>query len=292
MPTVALTWQQATVVAASLMAAGLALLLVPGRPGPLARRVSPFVRETAIIAALYGLWQLAGQTSLSGSNGAFARARWIDHAESVLHLPSEQAVQHVVTHFSVVTQFANLYYASMHFTGLGLFLLWLFTRHRDRYRPIRRVLALTTLGCLLVQLLLPVAPPRMLPGFQDTAAEYGQSVYALGLAVDQLSAMPSVHVAWAVLIAWGVWRSTGSRWRGIGIVHAVITVTVVVGTANHFWADGIVAVAILVAAAQAERAGSALGARLAAPLRHRWTQTGQRGRPAEPVAGVPSEAGV
>ena len=54
---------------------------------------------------------------------------------------------------------------------------------RPAYRPIRRGLAVTTLLCLLVQLL-PVAPPRMLPGFTDTAALYGQSVYAGGLAAD------------------------------------------------------------------------------------------------------------
>jgi hypothetical protein len=105
-------------------------------------------------------------------------------------------------------------------------------------------MAWTTLGCLLVQLL-PVAPPRMLPGIIDTGLLYNQSVYSNGLPIDQLSAMPSVHVAWAVLVGYYTWRISPSRWRWIGPAHSVITIFVVVATGNHWWLDGIVAVAIL-----------------------------------------------
>ncbi len=87
----------------------------------------------------------------------------------------------------------------MHFTMMFVFLIWLFWRYRDRYRPVRTTMAWTTFFCLVIQLL-PVAPPRMLPGFVDTAMLYNQSVYSNGLAADQLSAMPSVHVAWAVVV--------------------------------------------------------------------------------------------
>jgi hypothetical protein len=101
--------------------------------------------------------------------------------------------------------------------------------------------------------LLPVAPPRMLPGIVDTAMVYGQSVYANGLPIDQLSAMPSVHVAWAVLIGYYVWRVSPSRWRFIGPAHSVLTIYFVVATGNHWWLDGIVAVGILVICAWSVR---------------------------------------
>ena len=118
-----------------------------------------------------------------------------------------------------------------------MFLVWLFVRHRDRYPSVRTTLAWTTLVCLLIQLV-PVAPPRLLPSFVDTATTYGQSVYSLGLAPDQLSAMPSVHVAWAVLVGWAVVRISTSPWRWWVLAHPVLTVFVVVATANHFWLDG------------------------------------------------------
>jgi drug/metabolite transporter superfamily protein YnfA len=190
-----------------------------------------------------------------GTGGAFSRAEWLERTEHAWHLPSEVSVQHLITGSSVLTQAANLYYATMHFGGLFVFLIWLFARHRDQYRPVRRVLALTTLVCLLIQLI-PVAPPRLLSGYGyiDTAEQYGQSVYGLGFGADALSAMPSVHVAWAVLIGWAVWRIGHGPLRWLGPLHAVLTLFVVVATANHFWADGVVAVAVLVACAALERA--------------------------------------
>jgi hypothetical protein len=132
----------------------------------------------------------------------------------------------------------------MHFGALFVFLLWLFVRHRDHYGRIRTTIVLVTLTSLLLQLI-PVAPPRLLAGYVDTAQQYGQSVYSLGLAPDQLSAMPSLHVGWAVLIAWVAVRISASRWRWLAVVHPVATVFVVVATANHFWLDGIVAVVVV-----------------------------------------------
>lgn len=254
----ALDWQQAAVLTAVLAVLAAALTLSTVR---WLRPLAPFAREATIIGGLYSLWQLAGTLSVLGTDGAFARANWLERTERAWHLPAEASVQRVVTSNSVVAQAANLYYATMHFTVLFVFLLWLFTRHRDRYHQVRRVLALTTLVCLLIQLI-PVAPPRLLPGYVDTAVKYGQSVYGLGFSADQLSAMPSVHVAWAVLVGWAVWRIGSGPSRWLGPLHAVLTVIVVVATANHFWADGIVAVAVLVGCHALERAGAAAVTRL------------------------------
>ena len=67
-------------------------------------------------------------------------------------------------------------------------------------------------------------------------------MYAIsGITVDQLSAMPSVHVGWAVLVGLGGAPVSRSRYRWWVLIHPVLTVFVVVATANHFWLDGIVA---------------------------------------------------
>ena len=127
-------------------------------------------------------------------------------------------------------------------------LIWLFAWHRDGYPGVRNAMAASTAICLLISFV-PVAPPRLLPGagIVDLAARYGQSVYsAVGSSAgtDQLSAMPSVHVAWSVLVAWAVITRARSRWRWLILLHPAVTVFVVVATGNHYWADGIVAAAI------------------------------------------------
>jgi hypothetical protein len=93
-------------------------------------------------------------------------------------------------------------------------------------------------------------------GLVDTGLLYHQSVYGhpgTGIA-DQLSAMPSVHMAWALFVALTVVQVSRSRWRWWIVAHPVVTMLVVVVTANHFWLDGaaaalLLAVAISVAAA-------------------------------------------
>ena len=251
---VGLSWQQGAVLTAALAGAAAAARWLPVsasastsmQRGSLRLRAAyPFLRESTLLAGLYSLWQLAGSLSVLGTQGAFQRAQDLVRWQHDLHLPSEASVQRLITGHPLVVQACNLYYATMHFGVLFVFLVWLFVRHRAEYGRWRTTLVLLTAGCLLIQLI-PVAPPRLLSGYVDTAAQYGQSVYGLGLSTDQLSAMPSVHVGWAVLIAWVVVTVSRSRWRWLAIAHPVLTTFVVVATANHFWLDGVGAVGVLV----------------------------------------------
>jgi len=90
----------------------------------------------------------------------------------------------------------------------------------------------------------------MMAGFVDTAAVIGPDPYELGISggANQLAAMPSLHVGWALLIALGtIWISTSNA-RWLALAHPILTLAVVVLTANHYWADAIAAVVIVVAA--------------------------------------------
>ena len=76
---------------------------------------------------------------------------------------------------------------------------------------------------------------------------YGPSAYGGAGATlsNQLAAMPSLHVGWAVLIAYVVVR-TGPQWlKPLAILYATVTVAVVIVTANHWWLDGMVACLLL-----------------------------------------------
>ncbi len=269
-----LSWQGATVVAACLAGAAVGAQLTR-RPRLVA--AATFARETALVLALFALWQLAGRVAVAGPDDAEARARWIWHLERAVHLPSETVVQRAFLPHPIIVQFLDLYYASLHFPVLITCLTWLFVRYRRQYRHVRTTLVLFTVSCLLVQLI-PVAPPRMLAGsgMVDTAVRYGQSVYGsvAGFNADQLSAMPSVHVGWALLVALVVVQVSRSRWRWLALAYPVATVLAVTVTANHFWLDGIVAALILATILLLQRAARAVLGQLTAGRRVRVAAPG------------------
>jgi hypothetical protein len=273
-----LSWYDAA-AAAGALGAGTVALRRSRRPRLAAASV--FTQETALVLALFALWQYAGSFALLGPGGALGRSRWIWHAERVLHLPSETSVQHVFLPHPLLVQFFDLYYDSLHFPVLIACLIWLFVRHRDSYRRLRTTLVIFTGACLLIQLI-PVAPPRMLPGtgLADTAVLYHQSVYGsvAGFNADELSAMPSVHVGWALLVAVAVITTARTRWRWLAVLYPAATTLVVVVTANHFWLDGIVAAIVLGLALAGQAATRAALARAAKsglyPARPAWHDPG------------------
>jgi hypothetical protein len=271
-----LSWPEAAAVGGCLAAATVALRLgaVAGRGRPPAGLAGPhrpgrqrlaatavLTGETALVLGLFALWQFAGSFSVMGPAGALSRARWLWHAERLLRLPDEASLQRAFLPHPLLVQALNLYYAALHFPVLIACMIWLFARHRDHYTRLRTTLVAFTGLCLLIQLI-PVAPPRMLPGIGmiDTAVRYGQSVYATaaGFEPDQLSAMPSVHVGWAILVAIVVIGSARTRWRWLAAAYPALTTLAVVVTANHFWLDGIVAGVLLVAVLLAQAGGRRL----------------------------------
>jgi len=260
---VMLSWPDAITVGCGLAVVALAARMLWGR------RIG-VVTEAALLFGLYGLWQFAASFTVMSQAGAMGRARWLWHAERVLHLPSETSVQRLFLPHPVLVQAFNLYYDILHFPVLGGCLIWLYVQHRDSYPAIRNAVALFTGASLLIQLI-PVAPPRLLPGtgLVDTAARYGQSVYSWhgGFNADEFSAMPSVHVGWALIVAVAVITASHRRWRWLAAGYPALTMLVVVVTANHYWLDGIVAGLLVALVLMAQRLFRALWPRALRRLR-------------------------
>jgi hypothetical protein len=206
-------------------------------------------RELALILGLYAVWQWAHEKGVTKVEGAREHALWLYDVQHRWHVPDEIWLQRQVLPHDWLVQALNAYYAVVHVPALICMLVWLFFRHRDRYPWVRNTLALVTAGCLFLQTI-PLAPPRMFPelGFVDTGLLYNQSVYGRGGSgiSNQLAAMPSVHVGWALIVALAVVVVSTSRWRWLVLAHPVLTVVAVTATANHWYGDGIVAGAILV----------------------------------------------
>lgn len=209
-------------------------------------------RELAVVMLLYGVWQKIRQLAITKTVGAVENAHRLWDLEQDLHLPSEVALQRVFIDNKPVMQFLNIYYGGVHVPAAGTLLIWLFWRHRERYASVRTTFALTIAGCLTIQALIPMAPPRFLPdlGFVDAGLKYHLSVYGQGGSgvSNELAAMPSLHVGWSVLVGVAVVVISTSRWRWLALLHPFFTIASVTITANHWWLDGVVAAMILVLA--------------------------------------------
>ncbi|MFF3333181.1 phosphatase PAP2 family protein [Streptomyces sp. NPDC002888] len=210
----------------------------------------PLVRELLLVAGFFLVYKFGRQLATGHTAEAFRNAHRVWDLERAVHLPGEGAVQSWLLHGDTLVHLANTYYATVHFPATVALLVWLYLRRPAHYVWARRVLAALTGAALLLHLALPLAPPRMLAatGLVDTARAYGPSVYGppqTDHLSNQFAAMPSLHFGWALMVAIGLIVATRSRWRWLWLLHPLVTLLVIVGTANHYWLDAIVAAALL-----------------------------------------------
>jgi hypothetical protein len=208
------------------------------------------VREFLLVAALFLAYKAGRLAVADRVTDALGNADTLWHLEGRLHLPNEVALQQAVLSPDILVHLANGYYAYVHFPATAVCLLWMYLRHPDTYRWARTVFASLTGAALVVHVLLPLAPPRMLPaiGMVDTGMIYGPSVYgppSTGTLTNQYAAMPSLHAGWALAVAVILITVTRSRWRWLWLAHPVLTSVVVVVTGNHYWLDIIIVVVLL-----------------------------------------------
>jgi PAP2 superfamily len=231
---------------------GVPAPLTPASDPPGSRRMKRRIGiELAWVAGMLLLYNVGRYIAKHHVGPAFDNAMQIWDFERWLQFPSEQSLQSTLLQaWPWGVEMANNYYATMHFPVTLVFLVWMFLRRPDHYLWIRRSLVILTSAALVGHLAFPLAPPRMLPqlGFVDTGILYDMSVYGADGAnslANQYAAMPSLHVAWAALVAVGLIVSTRTRWRWFWMIHPVITLAVVVVTANHYWLDGIIGLVLL-----------------------------------------------
>ena len=203
-----------------------------------------------VLAALWAAYAIVRSITSGDLTAASHNAATVIDVQHSLGLPNEAAIQAAVLGSTWLIKFTNVYYIGVHFPLTLMFLVWVWRKHRPSFGRVRNALVATTTVGLVVHVLYPLKPPRMMSGFVDTAQTIGPDPYELGVSggANQLAAMPSLHVGWALLVALGViWLGT-SRARWLILAHPVITLAVVVITANHYWADTIIAAIIVTAA--------------------------------------------
>lgn len=200
------------------------------------------LRELALVTAAYGVYT----ASRLLADGSLARGRHragtLLDLERAIHLNVEASLNHAVSAQAWLAVPMSLWYASLHYLATPAALVWIYFRPPDAYSRARNVLALVTGLGLLGFLLAPTAPPRLMgTGYVDTLARYSDygwwSTHAsasagLGRITNELAAMPSLHVGWAVWVAWALYPLVSKPWRLTAIAYVAGTSVVVVATAS------------------------------------------------------------
>lgn len=207
-------------------------------------------RHLGALVLIWVTYSLVRSATADEWSQAMDNANDILRLQSALGLPAELGIQQAIADNTRILMAANVYYLAAHFPFTVAFLAWVWFRDLEQRARVIQTLVLATFSALVIHVLYPLAPPRFLDGFVDTAALIGPDPYSLGIAgvANQIAAMPSMHVGWALLVAIGISRMSDSRWRNLAFLHPVITTVVVIVTANHYWLDAIIgAVLVLVA---------------------------------------------
>ena len=238
-------------------------------PGPDLQPVHPQLRrglrELALVTAAYGIYT-ASRLLADGSLGRGRdRARTLLDLERATHLNVEASVNHAVSAHALLAVPMSLWYASLHYLVTPTALVWIYCRRPDAYSRARNVLAVATGLGLLGFLLAPTAPPRLMgTGYVDTLARYSDfgwwSTHAsapagLGRFTNELAAMPSLHVGWAIWVAWALYPLVSTPWRLTAIAYPAGTSVVVLATGNHWVLDALVGAVLLPVAAAAVASG-------------------------------------
>jgi hypothetical protein len=221
---------------------------------------TPWWRELLVVVWLAWVYDAINNLAPLRLGPALAHGRDILSLEGSLGIAPERALDHwLALHHSVGLAVSD-YYDNAHFAvTLGvLALLW--WRGAERFRPMRNALVAINLLAFAVFWLYPVAPPRMLGGFTDVVASThaigSWHTGALASQANQLAAMPSLHIAWAVWCAVAVWLLTRRTLvRALALVYPCLTGFAVLATGNHYVLD-LVAGALLVVVAMACVAGA------------------------------------
>jgi hypothetical protein len=207
-------------------------------------------REVAIGLGVYALYLLASRRK-RGPEGQLHAARNAERVvalERRLGIHVEPKLQGLLLPHRRLLGVLNVAYVFSNAALTVGFLMRLYARRQPEFHRFRRAAVLTTLACQPVFYFFPCAPPRSLDHFVDTIADVSGFDLDSGAAAqlyDPLAAMPSIHVAYAVVTAAGVVEASDSRTlRALAPAYPPLVAAVVFVTANHYVLDAVAGAAI------------------------------------------------
>ena len=217
------------------------------------------LRQVSLFAAAYLAYRFVRGLVEGDANAAFAHARDLIALERTMHVFIEPSLQAWASgsHFLMVV--CSWLYINAQTSVTVAALVYLYLRHNRNFYFVRNMFMIAMAIALVGYVVFPTAPPRFMPewGFVDSVADFtGVHVNHTSASVNALTniyaAVPSMHVAFALMIGWTLARLV--RWRAVSalwLLYPLLITFVIVVTANHFIIDAVLGALTAAASAYA-----------------------------------------
>jgi len=219
---------------------------------------APFAQEDAwrqamIMLLCYVGYDISRALAQGRETVALANGVFFMNLEKALGIWWEPWVQARVSAFDPLMTTLVWIYQYAHLPIIIGVMVWVFTQRRGAWSLYRNWFLAMNFIAVIVFALLPTAPPRMIftSGVADINFLHGvrEQILENGLLANPFAAMPSLHLGYALFIAFVLWSLGRRRWvRGGGFVYALIVLVAIVATGNHFIIDAVAGALVVLAA--------------------------------------------
>jgi hypothetical protein len=205
------------------------------------------LRQISLFAAAYLAYRLVRGLVEGDANAAFAHASDLISLERTLHLFVEPSIQAWASGSHLVIILASWLYVNAQTSVTVAALLYLYLCHNRNFYFVRNMFMIAMAIALVAYTVFPTAPPRFMPewGFIDsvsdsTGVHVSHASASMNALFNPYAAVPSMHVAFALMIGWPLARLARRRVvRVLWLLYPFLMTFVIVVTANHFIFDAL-----------------------------------------------------
>ena len=177
-------------------------------------------RQLVLFCGAYWLYRLVRGLVDGRAHEAFANARALVDVERDLGLFFEPGLHAWATGHQLVIDASSWMYLNSHFAVTTVTLAWIYLRRNERFYFVRNMFMVAMAIALVGYVALPTAPPRFMPewGFTDSVAAFtgvDAESGSAGVLFNPFAAIPSMHVAFALMLGATMANITTRRWEQV-----------------------------------------------------------------------------
>ncbi|MGA8353120.1 MAG: phosphatase PAP2 family protein [Solirubrobacteraceae bacterium] len=208
------------------------------------------LRQIALFGAAYLCYSAVRAMAEVQTAVAFDHTREVIQLERTLHIFVEPSIQAWAMGSHALIDIASWLYVNAQTTVTIAALAYIYLRHNRSFYFVRNMLMISMAIALIGYAVFPTAPPRFMPewGFVDTVASLagthvGHETASMSALFNPYAAVPSMHVAFAVMIGWRLVGLVKLKIAKVAwALYPFLIAFVIVATANHFIFDALLGV--------------------------------------------------